>query len=740
MSRLFFGILNTEAMKRTYFISFLVLMALVEIPCLSFTQVVNINGGLQVVAQGNISLVIDQGGLKNDGVFTPGNSTVYFSGGSTTAISGSQPTTFYNLIFKGTGTKINSGSASVISTLSVEGTTVVDADGTSDDKSFTMLSSDTATSRVDILTTGNIIGNVTVERFINTGTVGSQHTKSWQFLATPTTGQTYFQSWQEGGLTPAGYGTWLTGTGTGFDAVTAAPSVKFYDAVTGNWTAVTNTGNPLQNKLGYMLFVRGDRTVTSFNGTPNNTNMRSKGVLFTPLNPPAAVTVPANKFQAFGNPYASGVEFNKIFLASTGINDVFYVWDPKLNGTYNLGGYQTLSGITGYIPTAGSPTTYYPAGIPSPFIQSGQAVFVQGNGTGGNVNFNENCKVAGSRLVNRGAGNNDNFPVGRAFLCTSLFSNTGMIADGNIVAFENGLGNEINKYDALKILNTGENFGIARDGKLLAVEAREAMSINDTIFYHLKNLRQQSYQFRFAPVNILTGLTAFLIDRFNNTSTFVSLTDSSFINFTIGAGAGSNAADRFILVFKRPTVVPVLIVNITASRNNDQTNQLAWKVGNELNIQEYIIERSGNGFDFTAIGNSSPSVNNGGTASYGYRDGTLLNILNFYRIKAVSITGQIQYSNIVKLESRNAAPGISVYPNPVTDKTIHISFINQQNGNYIVRLTNKLGQLIYNDILYIDQPNVVQTIASGNLISSGTYQLSVIKEDGSSVVEQVIVK
>jgi hypothetical protein len=39
-----------------------------------------------------------------------------------------------------------------------------------------------------------------------------------------------------------------------------------------------------------------------------------------------------------------------------------------------------------------------------------------------------------------------------------------MIADGNIVAFENGLGNEINGLDAVKIMNAGENLGISRNG------------------------------------------------------------------------------------------------------------------------------------------------------------------------------------------------------------------------------------------------------------------------------------
>lgn len=428
---------------------------------------------------------------------------------------------------------------------------------------LTLKSTINATANVGDLTNNNIVGQATVERYIHTGTTGGAHTKTWQFLSTPTTGQTIRQAWQENGTTPAGFGTIITGTGTGFDITTALPSLKFFNDVAVNWTAVTNTNNALLNKLGYMLFVRGDRTVNTSGATPNNTVLRSKGTLFQPSNPPASVAVAANKFQTFGNPYASRIEFSKVRAISTGINDVFYVWDPKLAGNYNVGGYQTITGVAGYVPTVGTPptgnpaTVYYPAGVPAPFIESGQAVFVKGNGTGGNVNFNETVKVSGSRLVNRpGTGNNE--LANRGFIFASLFTNTDNIADGNIVAFEEGLGNELNELDALKILNGGENFGIRRSDSLLAVEARDQVMKNDTIFYHLQNLKKLPYQFRFAPVNMRReGLHAYLIDRFTNSSTDVSLNDSSFINFNITEDVRSQAADRFILVFKKVKKGPV---------------------------------------------------------------------------------------------------------------------------------------------------------------------------------------
>src|SRR5690606_33226833 len=97
---------------------------------------------------------------------------------------------------------------------------------------------------------GDVVGNVTVERYINSGIAADEHGKSWQFLATPTTGQTIFESWQEAGATPAGYGTRISGNGLGFDVYSATPALKYYNPATNNWTAVTNTSDPLQRAHG----------------------------------------------------------------------------------------------------------------------------------------------------------------------------------------------------------------------------------------------------------------------------------------------------------------------------------------------------------------------------------------------------------------------------------------------------------------------------------------------------------
>src|SRR6476659_2702919 len=193
-----------------------------------------------------------------------------------------------------------------------------------------------------------INGAVTVERYIATGA----HAKTWQLLAVPTTGQNIKQSWQEGatqtnvsspaagsaGNPNSGFGTMLTSNvpnataqlTPGFDAATApGPSIKVYNSVTDAYDGPANTALPIYNQKGYIILVRGDRSVFTSNAPATPTVLRTKGTLFTPANPPPSTTVIANKFASVGNPYASAIDLRKV-SADAGVASSVIVWDPTL--------------------------------------------------------------------------------------------------------------------------------------------------------------------------------------------------------------------------------------------------------------------------------------------------------------------------------------------------------------------------------------------------------------------------
>ena len=239
------------------------------------------------------------------------------------------------------------------------------------------------------MTNHTINGNVSVERFIGTGTF---HPKSWQLLAIPTTGQTIKQSWQEGaaaanGNPNPGYGTQLTsdvpGAATqpapGFDAFTSpGPSIKTYNSATNAYVGPASAQLPIYDKKGYFLFVRGDRSVITYTTAANPTILRTKGTLFTPANPPPSTTVLAGNFESVGNPYASAINLKNLSFGS-GINSTVIVWDPTLGigSAYGLGAFQTLFLNGGNYVNLLTSTAYGPANSVNNYIQSGQAFIIQ---------------------------------------------------------------------------------------------------------------------------------------------------------------------------------------------------------------------------------------------------------------------------------------------------------------------------------------------------------------------------
>ncbi|RYG54619.1 MAG: T9SS type A sorting domain-containing protein [Chitinophagaceae bacterium] len=700
------------------------------------SQVLNLDGGVQLVAEKDINLVLTDAGIRNEGIFIPDSSTVFIDGGAFNAISGSQAISFFNLRFRGSGTKQNEGTANVLNGLGVEGTTILDADGNINNRSFTLKSSKTATSFVDKIVNADIVGDVTVERFVNTGTAAGEHGKSWQFLATPASGQTIFEAWQEGGATPPGYGTRISGNGLGFDVYSSTPALKYYNAASNNWTAVTNTFDPLQKVQGYMLFVRGDRNVLAYNDPANNTNMRSKGVLFRPNNPPAAVTVGANQLQSFGNPYASRIDFREVHDKSTGIYDMFYAWDPLLNGSYGLGGYQTLSAVAGYIPTAGDATVYYPAGVPAPNIESGQAVLVYAGAGGGTVNFDEDVKVSGSRLVHRRPINDDSLGMGKSMLISRLLTDSEEIADGNILVFQQGLGNEVNQHDAPKLFNGGENLALSRNGIVLAVEGREHITVTDTLFYHTTRLRPQRYILELHPINMPSGLTGFFIDRHLNSSTPISLTDTSRLSLDISTEVNSMANNRFMVIFEMKQVEPFQFINVAAWAESNGTNSIRFKVNHESGVLNYTLEKSYNGRQFT---NEATVTSNGSNTSVVHitSDHDPRNI-TYYRIRANLQSGP-EYSETVKVH-RKIRPVFVAFPNPAkAGEKISITLENSTDGNYELTIKNSSSQLLHREWIAFSGKNKSHAI-NGWRFAPGTYFLTLTGENGSPVSTRIVIQ
>jgi hypothetical protein len=697
----------------------------------------NIDNGASLTVNGTLRIA---GSVLNSGSLDVTNGTIEMNGTSAQIIAGSM---FTNKAIKDLIINNTSGAGLSVSSAANDTLKITDAltFGNAGSKlntgdNITLVSNSSGTARVGIVGPGNsITGKVIVERYINTGTGAGQHAKSWQFLSVPTSGQTVRQSWMENGSTSGNYGTMISGpagTAAGFDMYSVAPSLKYFDETINNWKGVSSANDLIANTGGYMVFIRGDRTVTGTTQASNRTVLRSKGTLFTGTQMP--ITVKANSFQSVGNPYASPIDF-ALITKDPSIDNVFYVYDPYLYGSYGVGGYQTLSGVNNWKPVPGG-TSAYPTTIFSSIIQSGQAFFVHsGSSTDGSLTIAEGSKSATGRPGHSNREATGSTVEGRQFLRASLITSTGLMADGNVVAFDKTYRDNIDGNDAVKIVNSGENFAVKREGKLLTIEAKSPLSENDTIFYNLSNLSKTTYKLIFAPENMsASGFQGILIDKYLNTETAVSLSDSTIIEVAITSNAASSAAARFKMVFRQMAALPVNITSITAI-NKEAKNIIHWSVENESDIRQYEVEKSTDGNQFSEMAVVNPENTKSG--DYISEDGNVNAAINYYRIRIVSKDGKVSYSTVVKVNIGKIIAAIEVTPNPILNETIHLVFRNEPPGKYTISLSNQLGQAILSKTILHTAESASESI-SANSISKGIYNLLIVKPDGNKEALKII--
>ncbi len=178
-------------------------------------------------------------------------------------------------------------------------------------------------------------------------------------------------------------------------------------------------------------------------------------------------------------------------------------------------------------------------------------------------------------------------------------------------------------------------------------------------------------------------------------------------------------------------VLPTRLISFTYGAQG-QGLLLQWKVTSELNVKEYILEKSFDGRIFNTAGtvvsqNSAAAVN-----TYGYTDNAVNNAVIFYRLKVVDMDGKFVYSDVIVYKASYASDDVfAIYPNPVVNNRATV-IIPQHlvNKTVTVRVINAQGKLIstkqqssYTNTLNIDFPAatargivMVQLAAGGEVL------------------------
>lgn len=636
---------------------------------------------------------------------------------------------------------------------------------TTNDK-LSLLSDQNGTSRVG-KSSGSITGKVLVERYMWIGTTASN--RRWHLLTVPFkndgNAQTINQAWQEGvyntnKATPVdpnpGYGTTITkstannGAVDGYDqGSTANPSIYYLNpGGTASYAVPTNTNIDITSHEGYMLFIRGDRSiVVGGTGVPAKpTNLRAKGAL--QIGDVTKTLVPGTNF--IGNPYASAIVLDDVEIGGVKFKDygfTYMYWDPKTSGSNQVGKFIAITsdgvGTPSYTLTVNS------SGLDTT-IQSGAAFcYVHPGGSNTTIKFQEADKIDQSSNVGLASrpSQRPSYVPNLSKLYTTMYTKLGpdnySVADGVANTFYPSYNNDVDNEDAQKFssFNTKEDLSLKRDGKRLAIEKRRPVQAKDTLYLEIKNLDvSKQYQFRFSPQNFNIGLEAYLEDTYTGTSQPISLVAESRFDFTLSSSNAASAnPDRFRIVFRNVAAspLPVRFTEVKAAEENKNV-AVEWQTANEVNVKQFEVEKSADGVSFTK---ATTTTANGSTASYKWVDVNPVKGVNYYRIISVSTTGENVYSRIVKVTiGANGATSIVAVPTIVKDGNFGLQFNNAAPGKYQIRVTNTVGQVVYTKQLNYAGGSATQSFSIENTSVKGIYQLDIVQPNNDKTSVKVVVQ
>ncbi len=284
-----------------------------------------------------------------------------------------------------------------------------------------------------------------------------------------------------------------------------------------------------------------------------------------------------------------------------------------------------------------------------------------------------------------------------------------------------------------------DGFGVAPLISVCAVNASTAptgysSSLSYTLFFDGNGADQgtMSPQTIYSGSDILNpngySLTGYSFVRWN------TKIDGSGTSYIYGTSYALPAANDTLYAQWTLGTVPVNFISITASRKTTAA-LVNWKVGNEINIHHYEVERSVDSRNYSRVGNVAAT----GVTDYSFLDVNAPTTNLFYRVKSVENAGEGKYSAVVKLTAEKTTPGYAVAPNPIVGSEINVQFKNQSAGKYQFKLFNNAGQQIQSNNLNHAGGNGTQTIQIPAGLARGAYQLEIISADKTSSTVSIFI-
>jgi len=292
-------------------------------------------------------------------------------------------------------------------------------------------------------------------------------------------------------------------------------------------------------------------------------------------------------------------------------------------------------------------------------------------------------------------------------------------------------------YTSESFNNSARILGYTIPGTLSWVSDVRQYSINRTA---VANLSSAKISLSYGTDDVVTDFANLRVARYSGAGAWVDIGGVGTAN-----GSGSITSSPFttfgsIFTLGNSTSgtnpLPVTLVGFSAKKFN-QNAKIEWQTASEKNSDYFDVEKSLNGKDFIFLGRVGAAGNSSKLISYSLMDEELNNGNNYYRLKQVDLDGTFIYSE-VKSVYFGKSSSLSMYPNPVVNKSFTIKIPTQIQNDYSVQLIDNAGRIIYNQTGNPSQGGEF-VIESLKQLKEGSYIAKVLDIDGQQWLDRIVV-
>jgi hypothetical protein len=165
---------------------------------------------------------------------------------------------------------------------------------------------------------------------------------------------------------------------------------------------------------------------------------------------------------------------------------------------------------------------------------------------------------------------------------------------------------------------------------------------------------------------------------------------------------------------------------------------LQWTLDKDNTLSKIVVEKGSSPSQFNAIGEVWMGNANGKT-NFNYTDITGISNVAYYRLKMVSVSGNVTYSNMLTFRSADdGSQSFKVYPS-VVNSSVTVAVKGDQTGAATFQLLDYAGRVVKQQNITVQEGNNNVMVSGLGNVTTGNYVVS-LKTSDNQVYTQKIFK